>query len=231
MIQILFHGIWENSSFGREIVNKENILARNLSRGTFMVFLFLFLFLGRPPHSYSAQNRPGASISFSFGYFQPKEKAFKELYGNNKFQMNFNVRYALKKNLSLYSGLRYLSCEGETEIVGPEFQEEKYALKFTMYSIPFAFLYSSAYKNVYPFFGGGLSYNIYREEWDQIGISFKDKKIGLLLLGGVEYFIWEKFSLLARFQYSSIATKQGAELDENINLGGTEFSLGFSFYF
>lgn len=212
-------------------MNKENILARHLSHGTFLVFIFLFLFFGRPSHSYSAQDKPGASISFSFGYFQPQEKAFKELYGNNKFQMNLNVRYALKKNLSLYSGLRYLSCEGETEIVGPELQEEKYALKFTMYSIPFALLYSSDYKKVSPFFGGGLSYNIYREEWDQLGISFKDKKFGLLLVGGAEYFIFKKFSLLARFQYSSIATKQGAALDKNINLGGTEFSLGFSFYF
>ena len=212
-------------------MNKENILARKISCGTFIVFLFVFLFLGSPPHSYSAQDRPRASISFSFGYFQPKEKAFKQLYGNNKFQLNFNVRYALRKNLSLYSGLRYLSCKGETEIVGPEFQEEKYALEFTMYSIPLAFLYSSDYKNIHPFFGGGLSYNIFREQWDQFGISFKDKKFGLLLLGGVEYFIGKRFSFLARFQYSSIDTKQGAELDENINLGGTEFSLGFSFYF
>jgi len=193
-------------------------------------FLLLFMFVGKTSLLYSSQNRPRASISLSLGYFQPKEDSFKELYGNNKFQLNLNMRYVLIKNVSLYSGLRYLSCEGETKIVGPEFQEEKYELKFTMYSISLALLFSSAHKNVHPFFGGGANYNIFKEEWEEFGISFEDEKFGFFLIGGVEYFIGKRFSFLARVQYSWIPTRQGGKLDESINLGGTELTLGISFH-
>jgi len=212
-------------------MNKEKILTRKIYFRISIGFFLVFLFFGRPFHLYSDQYNPRLSISFSFGFFQPKEIAFKELYGNNKLQLNFNIRYVLMKNVSIYSGLKYLSCTGETKIIGTEFQEEKYNLKFTMSSIPFAFVYSYSFKNVYPFLGGGVSYNIYREKWDEWDISFEDKKLGFFIIGGIEYFISKRFSLLGRAQYSSIPTKKGSKLDENINLGGTEFSFGFSFYF
>lgn len=212
-------------------MNKEKILIGKISLGMLFGSFLVFLFFGKPSYLYSAKYKPRTSISFSFGYFLPQEKAFKELYGNNKLQLNFNLRYVLGKNLSIYSGLRYLACNGETKIAGPEFQEQKYKLKFTMYSIPLAFIFSLPFKNIHPFLGGGVSYNIYSEKWDQFDISFEDKKVGLLLIGGVEYFIGKRFSFLGRAQYSSIPTKQGSKLDENINLGGIDFSLGISFNF
>jgi len=55
--------------------------------------------------------------------------------------------------------------------------------------------------------------------------------LGFFLIAGVEYFISRRFSLLGRTQFSSIPTKKGSKLDENVNLGGTEFSIGLSFYF
>jgi opacity protein-like surface antigen len=212
-------------------MNKKKIQTRNISLRISVGLFLVLLFFGRPSNLFSEPLKPPVSISFSFGYFQPKEKAFKDLYGNNKFQLNFSMRYVLMKNVSIYSGLRYLSCSGETKIAGPEFQEEKYDLKFTMYSIPLALIYSHSFKNIHPFLGGGISYNIYREKWDQLGISFEDKNLGLFLIAGVEYFISKRFSILGRTQFSSIPTKKGSELDENVNLGGTEYSLGLSFYF
>ncbi len=211
-------------------MNKEKILNRKVFHGITAVSLLLFLFVGKPSPLYSGQNRSRASISLSLGYFLPKEQVFKELYGNHKPQLNLNMQYFLTQNVSLYSGLRYLSCKGETKIVGPEFQEEKYELKFTMYSIPFALIYSSSYTNVYPFFGAGVSYNIYKEEWEEFGISFKGEKLALFLIGGVEYFISKRISFLASAQYSWISTKQGGMLDKNINLGGFELALGISFH-
>ena len=211
-------------------MNKEKNLNRKLFHGITGVSLLLFLFLGKASPLYSSQNKSRVSISLSFGYFLPKEQVFKDLYGNHKPQWNLNVRFVLKKNVSLYSGLRYLSCKGETQIVGPEFQEEKYELKFFMYSIPLALIYSTAYKNVHPFFGGGASFNIYKEEWEEFGITSEDEKLGFFLIGGAEYFIGKRFSFLARAQYSLIPTKQGGKLDENINLGGIEFSIGISFH-
>jgi opacity protein-like surface antigen len=212
-------------------MNKKKIQTRNISLRISVGLFLVLLFFGGPSNLFSEPLKPPVSISFSFGYFQPKEKAFKDLYGNNKFQLNFSMRYVLMKNVSIYSGLRYLSCSGETKIAGPEFQEEKYDLKFTMYSIPLALIYSHSFKNIHPFLGGGISYNIYREKWDQLGISFEDKNLGLFLIAGVEYFISKRFSILGRTQFSSIPTKKGSELDENVNLGGTEYSLGLSFYF
>jgi len=212
-------------------MNKTKILMRNISLRISVGLFLLLLFFGRPSYLLSDPFKLPVSISFSFGYFQPKEKAFKDLYGNNKFQLNFSMRYIVMKNVSIYSGLRYLSCSGDTKIAGPEFQEEKYDLKFTMYSIPLALIYSHSFKNIHPFLGGGISYNIYREKWDQINISFEGKNLGFFLVAGVEYFISKRFSLLGRTQFSSIPTKKGSKLDENVNLGGNEFSLGLSFYF
>jgi opacity protein-like surface antigen len=194
------------------------------------IFLGLLFFSG-PSNLLAEPFKLPVSISFSFGYFQPREDAFKDLYGNNKFYLNFSMRYALKNNLSVYSGFRYLSCSGETEISGPVFQEVKYNLKLKLYSVPVGLIYSHPFKNIHPFIGGGISYNIYQENWEQIDISFEGKNLGFFLIGGVEYFISKKFSLLGRTQYSSIPTNKGSALDENVNLGGTEFSLGFSFYF
>ncbi len=212
-------------------MNKVKVRIRNISlRITICLFLML-LFFGKPSYLFSDPFRLPVSISFSFGYFQPKERAFKDLYGNSNFQLIFSVRYILMKNVSIYSGLKYLSCNGETIIAGPEFQEEKYKLKFKMYSVPLALIYSHSFKNIHPFLGGGISYNIYREKWDQFDISFEDKNLGFFLIAGLEYFISKRFSLLGRTQFSSIPTKKGSELDENVNLGGTEFSLGLSFYF
>jgi len=212
-------------------MNKKKILARKISLRISIGFFLVLLFFGRPSYLFSDLFKPPVSVSFSFGYFQPKEKAFKDLYGKNKFQLNFSMRYVLMKNLSIYSGLRYLSCNGETKIAGPVFQEVKYNLKFKMYSIPLGFIYSHSFRKLHPFLGGGISYNIYREKWDQFGISFEDKSLGFFLIAGVEYFISKRFSLFGRTQFSSIPTKKGSELDENVNLGGTEFSLGLSFYF
>ena len=212
-------------------MNKKRILMRKISLGTSVgIFLGILFFTG-PSYLLSDSLKLPVSVSLSFGYFQPKEEAFKDLYGNNKFQLNFSMRYVLKNNLSIYSGLRYLYCNGETEIAGPVFQEVKYNLKLKVYSIPVGLIYSHPFKNIHPFLGGGISYNIYREEWDQIGISFEGKSLGYFLTGGVEYFISKKFSLLGRTQFSSIPTKKGSALDENVNLGGTEFSVGLSFYF
>jgi opacity protein-like surface antigen len=115
--------------------------------------------------------------------------------------------------------------------VGQELQEDKYKLSFTIYSIPLGLVYSFSLKKMRPFLGAGISYNIYKEIWDELEISFEDKKIGFFIIGGAEYFIWKSFALLGKVQYSSIPTKHGAKLDENINLGGTELSLGFSFHF
>jgi opacity protein-like surface antigen len=214
-----------------QIMNKKIILRCKKSFKASFGFLLILLFFWRPSYLHSDQGQSLISFSFSFGYFQPKAEAFKELYGNNKFQTSLNLSFTLKKNLSLYLGLRYLSCRGETKIVGQEFQEEKYKLSFTIYSIPLGLIYSFSYKKVHPFLGGGVSYNIYKEIWDELGISFEDKKMGFFLIGGAEYFIWKRFALLGRAQYSSIPTKHGAKLDENVNLGGTELSLGFSLHF
>ena len=212
-------------------MNKMKILTRNISLRISVCLFLVLLFFGRPSYLFSDPFKLPVSISFSFGYFQPKEKAFKDLYGNNKFQLNFSMRYVLMKNVSIYSGLRYLSCNGDTKIAGPEFQAEKYNLEFKMYSIPLGFIYSHSFKSIHPFLGGGISYNIYREKWDQFNISFEDKNLGFFLIAGVEYFISRRFSLIGRTQFSSIPTKKGSKLEENVNLGGTEFSIGLSFYF
>ncbi len=139
--------------------------------------------------------------------------------------------YVLMKNVSIYSGLRYLSCNGETKIAGPEFQEEKYNLKFTMYSIPLALIYSHSFKNIHPFLGGGISYNIYREKWDQLGISFEDKNLGFFLIAGAEYFISRRFSLKEELNLVQFLLKKALSLMKMLTLEVLSFLLGYLFIF
>jgi len=174
---------------------------------------------------------PRTSVSFSTGLFRPKEESFRKLYGSFKFQTELSLRYRLWQGTSLYSGLRYFSTRGTTAISGPEFQDEKYALKFTMYSILLGLNYSWSLKSLSPYIGSGISYNIYREAWDQTSISFEGKNLGFFLVAGIEYFIGKKFSLLGGAKYSHIPTQKGSKLVEKVNLGGLALSLGLSFYF
>lgn len=220
----------EKSITGNRTVRREKISLLKLAIEMLPGFLLIFLLSWNPHFLHSEENKSRASIAFSFGYFMPQETAFRETYGNCALLFDFNIRYFLKKSISVSVGLKYLSHEGETKVSEPEIFEEKYKLKFTMYSIPIAIMFSFSHGNIRPFFGGGTSYNLYSEKWDQFNISFENKKWGMFFLGGVEYFISRKFSLFGKVQYNSILTNQGSKLARNVNLGGIEFSLGLSFH-
>ena len=212
-------------------IGKGKRMGKKVSSGAIAGLTLLFFLFLKPGSLYPGESKPRFSVSFFTGYFRPQESAFRELYGNAALQFSFDLSYSITENISVHSGVKYLSCNGETIVIDPQFEEEMVKLAFTMYSIPVAIIVSLPFGDVRPFFGAGVSYNMYDEKWDEFEISFEDKKWGGLVVGGIEYCVAKRFSLLGRFQYSSLPTGQGSHLDDDINLGGFEFSLGFSFHF
>jgi opacity protein-like surface antigen len=172
---------------------------------------------------------PRFSLSLSAGCFFSQQKSFRQLYGSVQFPLNLEVNYVLSPQMDLFAGLRYLTSKGETEIVGAEFMPESHPIDFSLYSGRLGIAYYFLRTRLSLFMGAGLSYNFYKEKWENTEISAKDKKFGFFAQGGTEYSLGKRYSFVGRIEYSSIPTKESSKLQKKINLGGLEFSLGFCF--
>jgi len=183
--------------------------------------LFFILFL-----NISVMCFPEAvSISFSSGYFLPKQKEFKEIYGNG-YPLAFEIRINLWKNSGFSAGLEYLNRKGYA--LGNE--ENEYPLRFKMTTIPFTVFYRYPLKRAYLSVGLGASYNTYEERWERVEIEFNDEKWGYFIFYSAEYRIFSKFYLLAHLRYENISTGEGSFLVEDVSLGGMKILAGFSIH-
>lgn len=174
---------------------------------------------------------PRFSFSFSAGCFVPQQESFRQLYGSVQFPLNLQTNYVLSPQADLFAGLRYLASKGETEIVGSEFVPESYPISFILYSGKLGISYYFLRTRLSLFMGSGLSYNFYKEKWQNTEISAQDKKFGFFAQGGTGYLLGKKYSVVGRIEYSSISTRESSKLQKKINLGGLEFSLGLAFRF
>lgn len=171
------------------------------------------------------------SISISAGVFYPLQESFRRLYGSSQWPVSFQLDFRLSEGFFVFTGFRYLFSRGETAIVGEEYMPEHYPINLAVSTVKLGLFYTFLPRRVFLFFGGGVNYNFYKERWEETPISFEGKRFGFLAQGGARYSLSQKFSLVARIEYSSVPTKASSKLASEINLGGLEFSLGFSFKF
>jgi hypothetical protein len=162
------------------------------------------------------------SLSFSGGFFFPRQKEFKDMYGDGN-PYAFEIRTRVLKNFCLSSGLEYLKQQGHALGDG-----EEYPLEFKMTTIPFTIFYRHPLKKTFLSLGLGASYNSFEEKWETVEISFEDKKWGYFIFFSIEYRLVRRLSVLANLKYESLPTGKGSLLVKNVNLGGLKLFAGFS---
>jgi len=203
----------------------KRLIWRKFSKSLAAIVL-VFAWAQMASFSEPAEKMSRFSLSFSAGCYLPQQKSFRQLYGSVQFPLNLQVNYVLSPQADLFAGLRYLTSKGETEIVGPELVLESHPLDFGLYSGRLGICYYFLRTRLSLFMGAGLSYNFYKETWENTEISSEDKKSGFFAQAGTEYLLGKKYSVVGRIEYSSIPTKESSKLQKKINLGGLEFSVG-----
>ena len=102
--------------------------------------LFVFLIFSNIVAIASARN---LTLSISSGFFFPKQKEFRDMYGNGT-PLVLEAQTLLWKNFGLSLGLEYLSMKGNALGDG-----EEYPLRFKMKTIPAAVFYGFPLKKLY----------------------------------------------------------------------------------
>lgn len=170
-------------------------------------------------------------LSLTASVFRPTQEAFRQLYGNLHIPVAIQLDSRLPGNLSVFTGFRHVAANGKTKVVGPQFVEETYPLRFAMSSVRLGLYYNLYGMRSSAFLGGGVSYNVYREKWEEGGFEVRDKIFGFLAQAGGGYSLSRRLALIGKMEFSSVQTRKGSKLEPGVNLGGLELSLGFSLNF
>ena len=182
------------------------------------LFVFLIFFFSSIVVIASTRN---LTLSISSGFFFPKQKEFRDMYGNGT-PLVLEAQALLWKNFGLSLGLEYLSMKGNALGDG-----EEYPLRFKMKTIPAAVFYGFPLKKIIFSIGFGGSYNSFQEKWETVEIDFKDNRWGYLVFSSMEYRLSSRFSFLARLRYDHLPTKKGSFLVKDVALGGLRLLMGF----
>jgi len=196
-----------------------------------LIFLGMSLLFQATLCSQTAGGTPRFAISAAAGIFRPGQGSFRGLYGSTQVPLHVQIQFRFLKGWAVFAGFRYAEASGKTLIVGPQYVEESHTIKFSMSSIRLGVQYSLAAGRVRLFVGAGASYNLYKEKWEDAGLSTEGKRTGLLADAGAEYLFSRWFSIFIRGEYSTIPTGQGAALEKKVDLGGIEGVIGISFKF
>lgn len=164
------------------------------------------------------------SLSFMGGIFFSRQQEFREMYGN-AYPFFLEARFYVEKYWGISLGWEHLGCQGKA--LGGE---DIYPLRFKKNSIPLALFLRASREKACFLAGAGISRNSYEERWENVDLSFRDRKAGYFAFISLEYFLVRKFSFLIFFKYESLPTGKGSPIVKNVNLGGLRLFLGFSFF-
>lgn len=180
--------------------------------------LFVFLIFSSIVASASARN---LTLSISSGLFFPKQKEFRDMYGNGT-PLVLEAQALFWKKFGLAVGLEYLSMKGNALGDG-----EEYPLRFKMKTIPAVIFCQFPLKKILLYLGFGGSYNSFQEKWETVEIDFKDNRWGYVVFSSLEYRLSSRFSFLASLRYDELATKRGSLLVKEVKLSGVKLLAGF----
>jgi hypothetical protein len=153
------------------------------------------------------------------GYFQPRDQAFKDVYGNS---LAFGVQadVGVWKGLSLWAGIGYVSRKGELTLTE---QETKLRIAPVFGGVKFRFLKAAP---VRPYVAFGVGYFIYKETSPLGAVDGSD--IGYVGQAGISVKTIRSLSLELYARYSDCRTRPA---DLEVNLGGFELGVGLGYEF
>lgn len=149
-------------------------------------------------------------------YFQPAEKALKDVYKNG-MMYGAELNIGIWESLELWLAQKYFSKKAIEEVSGEE-------RKISLIPLEGGLKYRLKKGTVNPYFGVGAGYYQYKEV--NLSGEIKDKKIGFIGLGGCFFKIKSGliFDIYAHYSYCRVTS--GAN---KINVGGFRVGVGFGF--
>ena len=165
-------------------------------------------------------------ISAGAGFLTLRQKDVQDIYGSG-FPVGVRA-WSGSKNWRLSVGLEYLSERGRALPLSGGSDEFPLMLKVT--SIPIVLYYQVETKNIFIALGGGASYAVYKESWEDLDIIVEGNKWGpvLSLLAG--YRLGPRLSVFGETRYEPIPTGKSSLLVEEVKLGGLKIGAGVMFY-
>ena len=176
----------------------------------------------------SSQRLPRLTLSFTAGAARPLNSTFRELYGSVQVPFSGQADFGVSRRFSAFAGFRYLSAGGSTAVAEPQVAVEEYALRFRMYSAKAGISFALPSRKLALRAGAGISYNRYSERVEGTDFSTRGSRAGFLAQATVDYPLTRRFSVIGRFEYSTIRGIPGPDSETKINLGATELSAGLA---
>jgi opacity protein-like surface antigen len=168
------------------------------------------------------------AFSFTAGISRPIHGPFRELYGGAQVPFSLEVDYRLFGRFHPYAGFRHVSSSGETRVIEPEFEPESYPLNFKMDSARFGLSVGFPLRRFTLLAGAGAGYNSYRERIEDMGLSIKGHAFGFQAHAAADYPLNRRFSLIGRFEFSTIPASEDPATGTKINLGSVDLSFGLA---
>lgn len=176
----------------------------------------------------SAQGREKyVTLGLAGGFFFAQDAVFREIYGQNMpfLSPQVSLRFPLegRHGVDLSLGARFLQGKGKTS-----YTEEETSLR--MQSLSLSGCYSFEARKFSLFLGPGLDMVMYKETYAETFPvdSVKGQEVGFHVVAGGFYHLAAAFSIKGYVKYCLSETKSPGF---RVNLGGTEWGLGFVYRF
>lgn len=165
------------------------------------------------------------SLSLAAGSFRASEEAYREIYGAGT-PFAVDVWLKLKGHLGLAAGYGRLADQGNALPLGEG--EAEYRVKFVRTSIPVTVFYKFDLKAVDIRVGAGLCFHSYKENWEDVDLSYEGHKASPRFYAALAFPILPRLSLFGSVTYDTIPTGAGSLLANDVNLGGLQLLGGLA---
>jgi hypothetical protein len=202
---------------------------RILALPGFAAIVLAFVFAGPAADMVFAQpDAPTGRFSAGFlaGVFRPTDDLFRQLYGSAQMTWSAEASYRIFKRLYLFSNYGYRSRTGNAEPSDFEEIRDNDPLRLRMNLLKAGAVYGFPIHRMVVLAGGGVDFCTYRERWESANATTEGNNLGFLVRAGAEYPLYKRLSLGGWIDYSHQSNKAESPSENELNLGGLEFSIG-----
>jgi hypothetical protein len=182
-----------------------------MKRLSLLSALVVVLILPRPVMAQRVPHEGGAAVGGDIGIFFPAEEFL-----NSTLMLDGFFEYYVTSRVSVRGGIGW---------VNPSFEVDD---QDTLRQIPLTadIIYNWEKREWHPFVGAGFGAYFLQAKDDGDSVGDSDTQPGARILGGIEYFPDDKFSIKGEARYDFIGDTRGS-----VNPSGFSLSIGVKKYF